>query len=69
MIKTDTWVFRWSCWVSLIDGLQGYSKFRKQLGITPPPSFEIVTSLTLGYPVGRIDTIVEREQPRVQWFE
>ena len=54
-----------TCWVSLIDGLQGFPKFKKQLGITHP--FEIVTSLTLGYPKGKIDNIVKREQARVVW--
>lgn len=56
-----------TCWVSLIDGLQGYPKFKKQLGITEP--FEIMTSLTLGYPQGKIDHIVKREQARVVWHE
>jgi len=55
-----------TCWVSLIDGLQGYPKFKKQLSITEP--FEIVSSLTLGYPAGQVDNIVKREQPRVEWF-
>ncbi len=54
-----------TCWVSLIDGLQGFPKFKKQLGITEP--FEIVTSLTLGYPKGKIDNVVKREQARVVW--
>jgi nitroreductase/NAD-dependent dihydropyrimidine dehydrogenase PreA subunit len=54
-----------TCWVSLIDGLQGFPRFKKQLGITEP--FEIVTSLTLGYPKGKIDNIVKREQARVVW--
>lgn len=56
-----------TCWVSLIDGLQGYPKFRKQLGITEP--FKIMTSLALGYPQGKIDNIVRREQARVVWHE
>jgi nitroreductase/NAD-dependent dihydropyrimidine dehydrogenase PreA subunit len=56
-----------TCWVSLIDGLQGYPKFRKQLGITEP--FKIMTSLTLGYPQGQIDHVVKREQARVVWHE
>lgn len=56
-----------TCWVSLIDGLQGFPKFKKHLGITEP--FEIVTSLTLGYPKGKIDNIVKREQARVVWHD
>lgn len=56
-----------TCWVSLIEGLQGYPALRKRLGITKP--FEIMTSLTLGYPKGQIDNIVKREQARVVWHE
>jgi len=55
-----------TCYVSLIDGLQGFPRYRKKLGIAPP--FEIVTSLTLGYPSGQVDNIVEREQLRVKWI-
>ncbi len=55
-----------TCYVSLIDGLQGYPRYRKKLGITPP--FEIVTSFTLGYPSGQVDNVVEREQLRVKWI-
>ena len=55
-----------TCYVSLIDGLQGFPRYRKKLGITPP--FEIITSLTLGYPSGQVDNIVEREQLRVTWI-
>jgi nitroreductase/Pyruvate/2-oxoacid:ferredoxin oxidoreductase delta subunit len=55
-----------TCWVSLIDGLQGFPKFRRKLGIAPP--FEIVTSLTLGYPQGQIDNIVKREPARIEWI-
>jgi len=56
-----------TCYVSLIDGLKGFPRYRKKLGITSP--FEIVTSLTLGYPRGRIDHPVQREQLRVEWVE
>jgi nitroreductase/NAD-dependent dihydropyrimidine dehydrogenase PreA subunit len=56
-----------TCWVSLIEGLQGFPKLKKQLGITAP--FKIITSLTLGYPRGRVDNIVNREQARVVWHE
>ncbi|MEW6077129.1 MAG: nitroreductase family protein [Thermodesulfobacteriota bacterium] len=56
-----------TCWVSLIEGLQGFPRLRKQLGITDP--FKIITSLALGYPQGKIDNIVKREQARVVWHE
>lgn len=55
-----------TCYVSLIDGLQGFPRYRKKLGIAPP--FEIVTSLTLGFPKGQVDNVVEREQLRVKWI-
>jgi len=56
-----------TCYIGLIDGLMMYPSFREKLGIIPP--FEIVTALTLGYPQGRIDNIVEREQARIEWIE
>ncbi|MBU3914462.1 nitroreductase family protein [bacterium] len=55
-----------TCYVSLIEGLMGFPKYRKELGIEPP--FKIITSLTVGYPKKRIDTIVKREQSRVHWI-
>ncbi len=56
-----------TCYIGLIDGLMMYPNYREKLGITPP--FEIVTALTLGYPQGRIDKIVSREQARIKWVE
>jgi len=56
-----------TCYIGLIDGLMMYPKFRAQLGITHP--FEMVTSMTLGYPKGQIDNIVRREQARIKWMD
>lgn len=57
-----------TCWVGLIDGLKLHPKFRKKiLGVEYP--FEIVSSITLGYPAGKIDHPVKREQLRVDWLE
>ncbi len=57
-----------TCWVSLVRGATFKKKFREGvLGVKYP--FEVVSSLTLGYPAGKIDTIVRREQPRVKWIE
>ena len=56
-----------TCYVSLIDGLMGFPKFKRELGITPP--FKIITSLVIGYPKGQIDNIVKREQSRVHWIK
>jgi nitroreductase/Pyruvate/2-oxoacid:ferredoxin oxidoreductase delta subunit len=56
-----------TCYVDLITKALSYdSKFRKKLGITPP--FQIVTSLAIGHPLGEIDGIVSREQPRIDWI-
>jgi hypothetical protein len=41
-------------------------KFRRKLGIDYP--FEIVTTLAIGHPLGKIDGIVSREQPRIDWL-
>jgi len=56
-----------TCYVSLIDGLMGFPRTKKSLGIEPP--FKIITSLTVGYPKGKIDNVVKREQSRVKWIE
>ncbi|MFZ5571117.1 MAG: nitroreductase family protein [Thermodesulfobacteriota bacterium] len=56
-----------TCYVSLIDGLQAFPIFKRKIGVRPP--FHIVTSLTLGYPLGQVDRVVEREQLRVEWID
>jgi len=57
-----------TCYVGLIDqALRFHSSYKKSLGITEP--FKIITSLTLGYPKGKIDSIVKREKARVNWIE
>jgi len=56
-----------TCYVDLITkALKNDRRFRQKLGITPP--FEIVTTLAMGYPLGRIDGIISREQPRIDWI-
>jgi nitroreductase/NAD-dependent dihydropyrimidine dehydrogenase PreA subunit len=56
-----------TCYVDLITKtLQNGRKLRRKLGITHP--FEIVTCLAIGYPLGKIDGIVSREQPRIDWI-
>lgn len=57
-----------TCWVSLVRGVNFDRRFKKEvLDIEHP--FEIVSSLTLGYPAGKIDSVVKREQLRVKWIE
>jgi nitroreductase/NAD-dependent dihydropyrimidine dehydrogenase PreA subunit len=56
-----------TCYVGLIDALRLYPRFRRErLGIVEP--FRIVMSITLGYPKGRIDHPVRREQARIHWI-
>lgn len=40
---------------------------RKKFGIKNP--YEAVTSLAIGYPKGKIDTVVPRDTPPVEWIE
>jgi nitroreductase len=56
-----------TCYIDLITkALKSDREFGRKLGITHP--FEIVTTLAIGYPLGKIDGIVEREQPRIDWI-
>jgi nitroreductase len=56
-----------TCYVGLIDALKLYPRFRKErLGVHDP--YRIVMSLTLGYPKGKIDKVVEREKARIHWI-
>ena len=57
-----------TCYIGLIgEALKLHPRFRKELGITEP--FEITTSIILGYPLGKIDNIVDREKARVVWVD
>ena len=56
-----------TCWVSLIRGLNFYPDFLRQIGVEEP--FEVITSIAVGYPAGRIDSIVQREPARVHWVD
>lgn len=56
-----------TCYVGLIDGLKLHPRFRREtLGVYEP--YEIVMSLTLGYPKGAIDRVVQREEARIDWI-
>jgi nitroreductase/NAD-dependent dihydropyrimidine dehydrogenase PreA subunit len=59
-----------SCYIGLAVEPMNYphmKKIRKKLGIVSP--WEPLTSIALGYPKGRIDNIVQRDNPPVEWFE
>jgi nitroreductase/NAD-dependent dihydropyrimidine dehydrogenase PreA subunit len=56
-----------TCYVDLITKTIVHNrKLREKLGIAHP--FEIVTALAIGHPKGKIDGIVEREKPRIEWM-
>ena len=56
-----------TCYVDLITkALTHDREFGRKLGIRDP--FKIVTVLALGHPKGRIDGIVRRERPRIDWI-
>lgn len=56
-----------TCYVSLAKAISFFPDLRRSLGIEKP--FKIVTSLTLGYPRGRVDKPVARERPRIDWVD
>jgi len=59
-----------TCYVGLSIEPMSYSNMKpikQRLGITPP--WEPLTSIGVGYPKGRIDGIVKRDNPPVDWFE
>ena len=57
-----------TCYIGLIgEALKFNPKLKKELGITEP--FEVATSFSLGYPMGKIDNIVKREKARIVWVD
>ncbi len=57
-----------ACYIGLIDQALKFSpKMKRRLGITGP--FKAITSFSLGYPQGKIDSIVRREKARVNWIK
>ncbi len=56
-----------TCWVSLVRAVNYYPEFLRRLGIEDP--FQVITSITVGYPSGHIDGIVAREPARVVWVD
>ncbi len=58
-----------TCYISLPMKPLSYptmAKFRKRLGVKYP--WTVVTSIALGYPKGKIDGIVKRDTPLVEWI-
>jgi len=58
-----------TCFISLPMEPLSYplmKKFRKKIGISYP--WTAVTSIAIGYPKGRIDGVVKRDTPPVEWI-
>jgi len=57
-----------TCYVGLTEMIPAfYPKIAEKLGVVYP--FKILTSIALGYPEGKIDKAVAREQLRVKWVD
>ena len=59
-----------TCYVGLTIEPMSYpnmKKVREKIGIVPP--WEPLTSIAVGYPKGRIDGVVKRDSPPVEWVE
>jgi nitroreductase/Fe-S-cluster-containing hydrogenase component 2 len=55
-----------TCYVGFTKMVNGLPALRRELGIEWP--YQVVTSIAVGHPQGRIDGAVARERPPVTWF-
>ena len=59
-----------TCYIGLTIEPMSYANMKpikQKLGIAPP--WEPLTSIAVGYPKGKIDGVVKRDNPPVEWFE
>ena len=56
-----------TCYVSLAKAISFFPDLKKMLKIEEP--FKIITSLVIGWPQGKIDNIVKREEARIEFIE
>lgn len=57
-----------TCWISIIKVAFDYSrKWKKYFNINYP--FKFVSSMTIGWPVGKPDVMIQRPTHAVQWYE
>jgi len=56
-----------TCWIGFVEPLNMKAKWRKRLGISWP--YHLIEGITLGYPVGQPDGMVERELHEVDWWD
>ena len=56
-----------TCWVGFVEMFKFGFKWKRKLGIRWP--YRLIEAITLGYPVGEPDGMVERELHEIDWWE
>jgi len=56
-----------TCWVGFVEMFKFGTKWNKKLGVSFP--YRLIEGISLGYPVGNPDGMVERELREVDWWE
>ena len=56
-----------TCWIGFAELVGRSRKWRKRFGIEYP--YKLVEGITIGYPVGNPDGMVERETHEIDWYE
>ncbi len=56
-----------TCWVGFVELFKYSRKWKKKLGVEYP--YELVEGISLGYPVGNPDGLIERELYETDWIE
>ena len=55
-----------TCYIGLIEILAKDPFWKKKMGISHP--WEVVTSITVGYPKYKPDGVVQRDRPQIDWY-
>ncbi len=56
-----------TCWIGFVKPLNYLPKWKKRLGIQFP--YELVEGISIGYPVGNPNGMIERETHAIDWYE
>ncbi len=56
-----------TCWVGFTKLLGYLPKWKKRLGIQYP--YELIEGISIGYPIGNPNGIIERETHEIDWYE
>jgi nitroreductase len=56
-----------TCWVGFVEFLKFGTKWKRKFGVGWP--YEICQGITIGYPYGRPDGMIAREEMLVDWYE